>query len=244
MDYPGKGRINPDRFAAFLLIYAKSTRLEHPLSVEEFQDAVEFTWTDDQIHAELKKIASTIESSWEFMDLTFELREVTRATAQQITRTRTGRFAMESQRVVSPEGVMNPFEGKVTNSSLEGVFNDSTTQALDAYDWLIDHGASKEDARGILPMNTQCRLLARYNLRDFIQLVRARRSLRTASEYARIVDNMIILVRETFPWVQYFLQSPYDKAIELLEEVVRDMGLVTGSGPGWQIAKAIDLLRK
>lgn len=240
IEYTGKGCPEEGTRAADLLIYAKSTRLQtdpdsiHKISAMPMSEKLEA----------LQAAAQTIRSSWEFIDVTFLIERVSRACAQQMTRTRNASFAMQSQRVVSMDEASfeNPFKEK--GEPRAELFENACTQAVSHYRELIDSGASKEAARAVLPLATHCNLLAKYNFRAFVELVAARSSLRTQDEYAAIVAVMKARVIAVWPWSRAFFQHPSDLAAELLEEVARDLGVETGEGVGWKIAKAIDLIRK
>ena len=93
-------------------------------------------------------------------------------------------------------------------------------------------------------MNSACNLVAKYNLRAFSDLVATRSSLRAQGEYTRVADRMKELVLERFPDFAPFFTSPHDLAIDSLTAIAKELGIVTGRGAGWEIAKAIDLLRK
>jgi len=233
IDYTGIGRV---WYAARLLVATKHARLK---SADELIDTELST---EDILKELEAMASTIPSSWEFVSVTFIIRGITRATAQQMTRTRTGSYAMQSLRVVNAEEVEinNPIP---TGTLGHDVFDAGVTYARSVYGTLLAANYAKEDARGILPMNTSTTLMARYNLRAFVQLVRSRSSLRTQGEYAEVIREMKRLVTEAWPWSEVFFIPKEQLAIKLLEEAAREVGLTTGGGVGWKIAKAADLLR-
>jgi thymidylate synthase (FAD) len=200
-------------------------------------------WPEEKKAQELAYAAKTIKSSWEFVDLTFLIEGVSRATAQQITRTRNASYAMQSQRVtdVRAMGVHKP---KIASVTLQENYDAAVASSLDHYAKLVDIGMPLEDARGVLPMNTTCNLVAKYNLRAFTDLAKARASLRTQGEYSDIVHEMRALVLRTWPWTTPFFASEHDLAIGMLESVAKEIGITTGKGPGWEIAKAVDLLRK
>jgi len=239
IDFTGKGRQDEDWHAANLLLFTKNTRLE--LAPDTLADIQARPVAKKE--AALAEMAKTIPSSWEFVDVTFLISGVTRACAQQITRTRNASYSMQSQRVVDVSNgcVTNPFE---PGSDLCDAFEESAEEIMGHYKYLMANGAAPQDARGILPMNIQTNLLAKYNLRAFADLVRSRSSMRTQEEYAVIVHKMVDAVTAAWPWVTPFLTPAQNLAIAELEAVVKSLGLVTGSGPGWRIAKAIDLLRK
>lgn len=239
IDFTGKGRLDERWHAADVLLFTKGTRLE--LTPGGFTEAEMLP--EESKRAALTEMAKTIPSSWEFVDVTFLLEGVTRACAQQITRTRTGSYSMQSQRVVDLSGaaVTNPF---FADKDLASAFDVAAYESLTQYRNLIDHGASPQDARGILPMNIQCNLLAKYNLRSFVDLVRSRSSLRTQEEYAQIVRDEVKCVLAAWPWAATFFEDPADVALKELEDVARELNVTPGSGLGWRIAKAIDLLKK
>lgn len=239
IEYTGKGRTDEKWHAADLLIFTKSTRLNLEAGL---LGKIKGETTDWKI-GELEYMAGTIPSSWEFVDLTFLVSGVSRASAQQITRTRTASYAMQSQRVtdVREAAVVSPYQ---PGDEFSVMFGDAVASVMDSYENLLDAGAAPQDARGVLPMNIECNLLCKYNLRSFVELIRARSSLRVQGEYSDIADQMKALVLEAWPWAAPFFTHPNDRAIGMLERVVEDMGLQTGKGAGWEIAKAIDLLRK
>jgi len=242
IEFTGKGRPDETWHAANLLLFTKNTRLNmSPDLFAEIQD-----WPEERKNADLAYMANTIPSSWEFIDLTFLISGVTRATAQQITRTRTASYAMQSQRVtdVRQAEVRNPFLGDDAEEWNARRFAAGVTKAKVVYAELVAAGAKLEDARGILPLNTECNLVAKYNLRSFIDLLRARSSLRVQGEYVDIADQMRAAMTAVWPWAAPFTRHPLDSALEILEDVARDLGLAVGHGPAWQIAKAIDLIRK
>ena len=192
---------------------------------------------------ELEYMAGTIPSSWEFVDVVFLITEVSRATAQQITRTRNAVYAMQSQRVtdVSQSYVVNPYS---EGTSEWFNFQESSEACMAHYNKQLMNGATFQDARGLLPINITCNLVAKYNLRSFVDLMRTRASLRAQGEYSEIAAQMKELVLEAWPWSAPFFQHPLDKAIAMLEKAATEIGVTTGRGPAWEIAKAIDLLRK
>lgn len=244
IDFTGKGRPDEHFYAAQILIFTKSTRLN--MTPGLFKKIQEMYLSE--IYKELEYMASTIPSSWEFVDVTFLVSNVTRACAQQMTRTRTGSYAMQSQRVadLSEITVENPFQKDDEQNELDNflAYEKAVKNAKSAYSYLANNGAKKEDARGILPINSHCNIVCKYNLRNFVDLIQARKSLRAQGEYVDIADQMFKSVIEVWPWSEKFFESKHEKAIALLEEAAKTFGITTGSGFGWQVAKAIDLLRK
>lgn len=239
IDFTGKGRADERWHAAHILMFTKATRLN--MSPDVLTDIQQMT--DDEKMEQLEYMSKTIRSSWEFASVTFLISGVSRAAAQQITRTRQASYAMQSQRVtdVHDAEVMNPYKpGTHAHQS----FTAAAEQALKSYEDQVKSGCALQDARGILPMNITSNLVVRYNLRALVDLITARKSLRTQGEYAAVIRQMESAVHSTWPWSRAFFEPPHATAISELESVVEELGLTTGSGPGWRVAKAIDLLRK
>lgn len=239
ISYTGHGHPDP-LYAARLLAYTKNTRLQMtPDGLNEWMHKPE-----SEILDELAYMAKTIPSSWEFVDLTFAISKVSRATAQQITRTRTASFAMQSQRVTDMRSVT---WDKVGEEMQTREMHDIRMQdAIASYTGAVEEGMSLEDARDLLPIGVHCNLIAKYNLRSLVDLVRARDSMRVQGAYKSVAKQMKAETIRVWPWAEVFFEHPHDKAFKMLEEVadqLAEKGAVY-KGPAGDIAKAIDLLKK
>jgi flavin-dependent thymidylate synthase len=241
--YTGMESDDPKWYAGRLLAFTKATRLKmSPEGMNGFLDM-----DVKAIEEELKYMAKTIPSSWEFVDLIFLFSNVSRSTAQQITRSRNASFAMQSQRVtdVSSAGYYTP-ECISADPSLDALYDTAIMNAKDAYSQLVKKGAALEDAREVLPVATHCNIVAKYNFRNWIELVRKRHSLRVQGPYREIVAQMVACVTEAWPWAHYFLANPQDTAIQMIEKVALDLKKEDGAmyrGASGELAKAADLLK-
>lgn len=233
------GHGNPDPlYAAKLLAYTKNTRLNMtPAGLDEFmQKDAAF------IAEEMKYMASTIPSSWEMADLIFAINGVSRATAQQITRTRTATFAMQSQRVSDMSGVTFDPHDEWTDNVMRS--------NIAMYEIAVERGKPLEDARDLLPIGVHCNLIAKYNLRGLVELCRARDSLRVQGPYRDVCAQMKAAVIEVWPWSETFFVPPNDKAIKMIEEVATELAKLQGEqgamykGLSGTLAKAADLIKK
>ena len=124
-------------YAARLLAFTKNTRLNMtPGNLSEFMNK-----SEAEIDEELDYMSKTIKTALEFADVTFLIRGVSRATAQQITRTRTAVFQMQSQRVsdVSDAG----WDSKGTE------FDYRFKAAVHGYSIMVEDGMPLEDARDL-----------------------------------------------------------------------------------------------
>lgn len=236
ISYTGAGHPDP-LYAAKLLAYTKSTRLQMtPTGFDSFMKMGEVP-----LSAELNYMANTIPSSWEFADLIFSIEKVSRATAQQITRTRTASFAMQSQRVSDMSDVTWDEKDQEKFD-----FNSEMKAAISAYSLAVEVGVPLEDARDLLPIGVHCNIIAKYNLRGLVELVTARQSIRVQGPYRDVIAQMKAEVLRVWPWAEVFFKHPQEKALALIEEVA--LGLAEAGavykGPAGQLAKAIDLLKK
>lgn len=248
IDYTGKGSPieysngPPGQYAARLLAFTKNTRLQ--MTPDGFDAWLRKPWAE--IEPEIAYMARTIPSSWEFANATFTLQDVTRACAQQITRTRFtpmdsdifGSYAMQSQRVtnMSEVTVRRP-EGM--NKDQHGLWLDAEIVALDHYQSLLAEGASMEDARGILPMNSHCNLVVSFNLRSLAEMFRKRESLRVQGEFVDIVREMRRQIEAVWPWSVPFFIPKDEVAIEIIERIAATLP----EHDKRELAKAADLLK-
>jgi flavin-dependent thymidylate synthase len=239
VDYTGAGRIDSEWHAADVMIFTKQTRLN--LSAGLMNEIK--SWPVEKKKEELDYMAKTIKSSWEFADVTFLISGVSRAVAQQITRTRTASYAMQSMRVTDASQIGIVESKKMAPAQLE-LYRTACESNKNIYRELVNSGVSLEDARGILPLNTECNLICKYNFRSVTDLIKARKSLRAQGEYTDIVVQMEKLILDAWPWAGSFFESDLDIAVQMLEKTAKELGITTGKGAGWEIAKAVDLIRK
>lgn len=243
IDFTGNEKDWPAIYAAAMLIFTKSTRLK--MTGDGFQNIYDRCLGDQQfMMSELDYMSKTIPSSWEFVDFTFLISNVSRACAQQITRTRTASFAMQSQRVTDLRDVSwhNPIDDWSMNHS---AYNDAISAQIEQYSGFISKGVSQQDARGLLPINVHCNLVAKYNLRTIADLVLSRdNSERVQDEYFQVVQQIKKIVLDIYPWSELFFRPRNEKAIELLNEFIEDSAECLGHEQRIKIAKAIDLIKK
>lgn len=200
IDYTGVG-IGP-MYAARLLIYTKDTRLEQGEDTRARVDAMPM----EEVLKQLDYISKTIRSSWEFIEYTFEIKDVTRAFTHQLVRTRTGSYAQQSQRSVRMAGFNTVMPKAVAENKIacERWYNAMATIS-EAYSNLQDEGIGIQDCRGVLPTNVCTNIIAKFNLRTIADLVGKRQNLRAQGEYADVVRLMAAEMLKVHPWVQSFL---------------------------------------
>lgn len=180
-----------------LLLRTKNTRLGF--------DSDPATWSEEQKAEHLAYMLDTIRSSWEFVDYVFEFSGVTRAFTHQLVRTRSGSYAQESQRTVDvrDHAITRP-EFQSTTGEL--YWTRAEESALQAYSNMIDSGESVQDARGILPTNTQTSIVAKFNLRTLSEMAKVRLCTRTQGEYQDAFRLLRAAVLEVHPWAAPFIE--------------------------------------
>ena len=163
-------------------------------------------------------------SPFEMVNLVMEI-NTTRDIARQILRHRSFSFQEFSQRYADPTKSLS-FELREArlqdnkNRQNSIVSDDAllhkqwieqqqlvVNTARSAYDWAIDHGIAKEQARAVLPEgNTQSRLYMNGTLRSWIHYCTLRMSNGTQKEHAEVAKECWKLVDKQFPNVVAALQ--------------------------------------
>lgn len=232
--------LNYTQDAENLLIFTKSTRLSlTPNLLEEIRD-----WPHEKKMEELKYMANTVPSSWEFVDYTFLLEGVSRSYTHQQVRTRIASYAQQSMRVND----MSDFEYVYTDKNRENSFVMQEIRAvLDriklGYRSLRDMGQPEEDARGILPTNIATNIVCKFNMRTFCELAKSRMGGRTQKEYQKVINAMVNAVQAVHPWIDLFLFANHDRNYfdELEAFALREFPDLKKRG---ELLKIIDAMRK
>lgn len=234
INFDGKGSNDEAYFAARILAYTKNTRLN--LTPGGLKRYMEMPVAD--LEDELKYMVRTLPSSWEFAHLTFAIENISRAAAQQITRTRIPSYAMQAQRVVD---VGNAGCYIPTHLEMEkrAWYKDAMDDAVASYRDALEMGIEPQDARGLLPMHIHCNLIEKLNLRSFADLCHKRVSLRVQEEYREVCRQMRAEAEAVWPWVSPFLEPRNKEAVKIIEEIAATL-------PKEQkllLAKAADMIK-
>lgn len=219
IDFTGCGSPDPARHAANVLVFTKQTRLE----MESGLMADIAAWPWEKVEEELAYMANTIPSSWEMVNYTFLINDVTRAFTHQLVRTRTGSYAQQTMRVLNKKGWTYGTGPSLKNGSTADVYHECMASISDAYDRLIEMGAKIEDARGVLPTNIHTNIVAKFDLRTLADTARKRASSRTQGEYRDVMDAMLAEVKRVHPWASMFLGRTFDRSAHELENAISDL---------------------
>ena len=227
-------------FAERKLVYTKSTRLEQ--GKETRQKIMEMT--DEELKEELKYMANTIPSSWEFVNYTFEIRNVTRAFTHQFVRTRTGSYAQQTMRMLDKKEFTYRVPPKLReNEAALEIYHAEMSRIQESYDEMIEYGAAVEDARGVLPTNIHTNIIAQFNLRTVAEMARSRTGTRTQDEYREVLDMMLDSVLEVHPWAAPFLFPEKMAHIKKLESFIMEAAKEDNERM-YDLLKSLDKWRK
>lgn len=219
VDYTGYSHPTPAIRAAALLIFAKSTRLTmKPGLLDEIM-----TWAQVRLIDELEYIANTIPASWEFVDYTFLIEDVTRAFTHQFVRSRHWSFAQQTMRVLDVSegpGWTYGTGPSIDQDNLLREYDTVMDRISEGYKCLVKNGAKPEDARGILPTNIHTNILAKCNMRGLVELVRKRSSPRVQGEYREVLEAMKTETMRVHPWLHLFLDRTFERAARDLQDCI------------------------
>ena len=194
--------INSTSDAVDLLLFTKNTRL---MNDEGAYDKIK-AWPQDQKDEHLDYMLQTIKSSWEFIDYTFDIRDVSRGFTHQFVRTRQASYAQQSQRTVDMTGFQYYTPERILADENAKQIYDGTMEIINLrYQQLISAGMPAEDARGILPTNIYTNIVAKFNLRTLHEMAKSRLSPRAQGEYREVFKLMVAAVVKEHPWAEPFL---------------------------------------
>lgn len=236
-DYTGAGSPDP-WYAARKLIVAKNTRLAK--GVDIFAKVRDMS--NGEMLDELFYISNTIRSSWEFVDYTFKVEGISRATCDQMTRTRVGAsFAVMTQRTVDQSDFPYIIPKTVVDKGLVPAFEAHMKEVAGFYQMMIQAGIPTQDARSVLPMATESPVTVQYNLRTLADLAGKRENLRAQGEYADVVRAMVEEIAKVHPWTTSFFY-PDRKKTPALDKMLK--AIVGDRTPTGEIADALKELDK
>lgn len=166
--------------------------------------------TVEEMTAFIKPLMAEMHTSpLEHVSVTFYIEGMSRACMSQITRHRTGKFNVQSQRYVSGDN----FDFVMPNLSyisdeekeskayqlLENHFRD--TKVL--YEVFKGLGVKNEDARAILPNATTCNMIVTFDLNNFRKMYSQRACKHAQLEIREMAREMMKQVKEHVPFIDY-----------------------------------------
>jgi thymidylate synthase (FAD) len=164
-------------------------------------------------------------SPFEMANATLEI-ETTRDIARQMLRHRSFAFQEFSQRYADPREFGNSFEirearlqdpknrqnsielsDEVIESAWVAHQNAVIERAKQAYEWAINNGIAKEQARAVLPEgNTKSRLYMQGSIRSWIHFIELRSGNGTQKEHIEVARACAEAIAKIFPTVEKYVQ--------------------------------------
>lgn len=184
-------------FRAYRICYSKTGFNDvKPRSLEEM---IEFI---------LPLMADGHTSPLEHVSFTFAIDGISRAALAQITRHRTFKFNVQSQRYVDGEaftGVLPKLDymDKDRRELALKSINNHFVVMKEAYKGLLNIGVRKEDARAILPNMTTCNLVVTCDLHNFRNFLRQRLCNEAQEEIRELAMIMNERVKTFVPFSDY-----------------------------------------
>jgi len=145
------------------------------------------------------------ESVLEFAHAVFLIEGISRACANQLTRHRLASFVQESQRYVDVRDRALIHPPSLKEELWEKALRLHERARL-LYEELVREGIPKEDARYVLPIGTETRLVMCANFRELRHIIRLRGSKAAQWEIREVARRILELMRKEAPSVFYDLE--------------------------------------
>lgn len=186
-----------------MLLFTRETRLTMtPGGMLEIM-----AWDEERKLRELEHARNTIQSSWEFVDYTFAIQDVTRAFTHQLVRHRAGTsFAQQAQRVVDMSGFTYETGPSIRGTPQEDQYRDTMREIAIGYRKLVEGGVNKQDARGVLPTNICTNIVFKANLRTLHDMGLKRLCVKAQGEFQDVFRAIKSEVVKVHPWAERFIR--------------------------------------
>lgn len=117
-------------------------------------------------------------------------------------------FVLRDARLQDPHNRQNSVETEDTELQMKWnkYQQNVITEAKMAYQWAIDHGIAKEQARAVLPEGlTESRLYMNGTLRSWIHFIQVRSGNGTQKEHMEVAREVARVISEIFPLADQFV---------------------------------------
>lgn len=146
-------------------------------------------------------------SVFEHVYYTFKIEGISRVCLAQLTRHRHASFTVRSQRYCNESDMDYIIPNNILNNKLlNKAYEDTIAIAYQTYDYLIDCGVKKEDARFILPEANTTELYISLNLRELIHINELRTSKSAQWEIRDLVSKMVEAVLIISPDLEFMFE--------------------------------------
>lgn len=154
-----------------------------------------------------KAIEHGHESPLEHVSFTFEF-VVSRVTQTQLIRHRIASYSIESMRYVQPDDFHIP-ESISEDPELATLYLKHCRDSFAMYDRLLKMGVKKEDARYLLPMSTNGKIVMTMNLREIRHFIAERTCRHAQDEIRDLALTIKDHVARTHPLFVYRCEKAY-----------------------------------
>jgi len=138
------------------------------------------------------------EFSQRYADPTKDLKFVTRDARLQDTKNRQNSVDLD---------IRNNDQHRFLAAQWEEMQNRVIRESLNAYQWAIDNGIAKEQARAVLPEGlTESRLYMNGTLRSWVHFIELRSGNGTQKEHMEVARECAKAIAEIFPMVTEYVQ--------------------------------------
>lgn len=187
-------------YRAYRICYSKDspTEIKIPMIETSIGDKPD---KDKLIEFIKDKLDKKHESCLEHVSFTFAIEGLSRAALAQLTRHRTFKFSVQSQRYINA----NNFDFVIpdVDEDSRDVIENTCESLINTYNTLIENGVKKEDARSILPNATTCNLIVTCDLRNFRNFLNLRLCNHAQDEIQELASKMRDLASQIIPFVDY-----------------------------------------
>ena len=142
------------------------------------------------------------ESPIEHVSFTFGIEGISRACSLQLVRHRIASYSQRSQRYVSEaqfDFITPPLIE--SDSDLNAMYYEYMMRTQQFYDYLVDHGIPKEDARYILPNACSTSIVVTMNARSLFNFFKHRCCNRAQEEIRNLAKEMLRLCKGVAPQI-------------------------------------------
>lgn len=142
------------------------------------------------------------ESPIEHVSFTFGIEGISRACSLQLVRHRIASYSQRSQRYVS-EAQFDFITPPLIESDpdLNALYFEYMMRTQQFYEYLVDHGIPKEDARYILPNACSTSIVVTMNARSLFNFFKHRCCNRAQEEIRNLANEMLRLCKEVAPQI-------------------------------------------
>lgn len=148
-------------------------------------------------------------SPLEHVSFSFAIEGISRACLAQLTRHRTFKFNVQSQRYVDGKNFdfvmpdLSYIEDDIDRNAAVKYLKDYFDEAKNRYERLVAYGLKKEDARVILPQATTCNLVVTMDLNNFRNFLRQRLCVHAQKEIRELSQEMVKLLKPYIPFADH-----------------------------------------